>query len=313
MVNVCLTFTIHHFAFTIEDVRRRKTTIFFLLLGICLSALAVALNITWILLNLREVVLLVLGVIFFALIITGLILNTIFLLREIRRNEQHDAFLNAVTHELKTPIASIKLFLETLKTREVELDKRVEFYDVMLSDSDRLLGTVEQVLQASRTREKHRPMDLAELNLAEVLSETIATVRGQLHLDEAAIRFSGPVEELTVLGDAGELRTAFTNLLDNAVKYSNGDRRISVRLKSKGTRAAEVFIKDNGIGIARADLKRVFKRFYRVPNRSKDAAIGTGLGLPIVRSIIEKHGGRIHAESKGLERGSTFYVRLPTI
>src|SRR6187431_817332 len=98
--------------------RRRKTAVFFLVLGIILSALAIALNIGWILLNLREVALLVFGVIFFALIITGLILNTIFLLREIRRNEQHDAFLNSVTHELKTPVTSIKLHLETLKARE---------------------------------------------------------------------------------------------------------------------------------------------------------------------------------------------------
>src|SRR5919107_1458735 len=124
--------------------RRRKTAIFFLILGISLSILAIVLNVGWILLNLREVALLVLGVIFFALIITGLILNTIFLVREIRKNEQHDAFLNAVTHELKTPIASIKLYLETLKSRDVTPEKRREFYDVMLADSDRLLRTVEQ-------------------------------------------------------------------------------------------------------------------------------------------------------------------------
>src|ERR687889_407149 len=108
--------------------RRRKTAIFFLILGISLSILAIVLNVGWILLNLREVALLVLGVIFFALIITGLILNTIFLVREIRKNEQHDAFLNSVTHELKTPIASIKLYLETLKTRNIAEEKRLEFY-----------------------------------------------------------------------------------------------------------------------------------------------------------------------------------------
>src|SRR5438874_13070629 len=149
-------FTIHHFAFTIENVRRRKTAIFFLIFGICLVAIAVALNVGWVLLNIREVALLIFGIVFFALIITGLTLNTIFLLREIRRNEQHDAFLNAVTHELKTPIASIKLYLETLKTRDVDKEKRDEFYDIMLADNQRLLGTVEQVLQASRTREKQR-------------------------------------------------------------------------------------------------------------------------------------------------------------
>jgi len=294
-------------------VRRRKTAIFFLVLGISLSVLAVVLNIGWILLNLREVALLVFGIIFFALIITGLILNTIFLLREIRRNEQHDAFLNAVTHELKTPIASIKLYLETLKGREVPEEKRQEFYDIMLADNERLLGTVEQVLQASRTREKQRLMNLAEIDLSELIGETIKTIRGQQHLDEGAIRFSEPAESVKVLGDRRELETALSNLLDNAVKYSNGEPKISVKLRSSNAAKAEVYIKDNGIGISRADLKRIFKRFYRAPNKSIDAAKGTGLGLAIVRSIVEKHGGRVRAESKGEGKGTTFLVQLPRV
>src|SRR5213593_2306778 len=112
------------------------------------------------------------GVVFFALIITGLTLNTIFLVREIRRNEQHDAFLNAVTHELKTPIASIRLYLETLKARDVDPGKRAEFYDIMLSDSDRLLSTVEQVLQASRTKERFRTTNPTEIELSRLVKET---------------------------------------------------------------------------------------------------------------------------------------------
>ena len=293
--------------------RRRRTAIFFLILGISLSILAVALNIGWILLNLREVALLVFGIIFFALIITGLILNTIFLVREIRRNEQHDAFLNAVTHELKTPIASIKLYLETLKGREVPEEKRQEFYDIMLADNERLLGTVEQVLQASRTREKQRLMNLAEIDMSELVRDTIKTVRGQQHLEDAAVRFSEPAESVKVLGDRRELQTAITNLLDNAVKYSNGDPKITVKLRSSSAAKAEIYVRDNGVGIARADLKRIFKRFYRVPNKALDAAKGTGLGLAIVRSIVEKHGGRIRAESKGVGKGTTFFIQLPRV
>jgi signal transduction histidine kinase len=261
--------------------RRRKTAIFFLVLGIILSALTVVLNIGWILLNLREVALLVFGVIFFAIIITGLILNTIFLLREIRRNEQHDAFLNAVTHELKTPIASIKLYLETLKSRELPREKRQEFYDIMLEDNERLLGTVEQVLQASRAREKQRQMNLAEVDLADTIRETIDRVRSQQHLDDGAIRFTWPSDPIKVLGDRGELQTAVTNLLDNAIKYSPGEPRITVRLRSAGSEA-EIYVRDNGIGIARADLKRIFKRFYRANNKSIDvkAVSYTHLTLP---------------------------------
>src|SRR5213593_4185055 len=122
--------------------RRRKSIVFFIVLGACLVALAVALNVGWILLNWRQVALLVLGIIFFVLIITGLVLNTIFLIREIRRNEQHDAFINAVTHELKTPLASMKLYLQTLQNRPVDDEKRQEFYWVMVQDSDRLQGTI---------------------------------------------------------------------------------------------------------------------------------------------------------------------------
>src|SRR5580765_3823491 len=131
--------------------RRRKSIAFFITLGACLVALAVALNVGWIILNWREVAMLVLGIVFFVLIIFGLVLNTTFLIREIRRNEQHDAFINAVTHELKTPLASIRLYLQTLKTREINEEQRQEFYDVMLADSDQLMQTVDQVLRAGQS------------------------------------------------------------------------------------------------------------------------------------------------------------------
>lgn len=291
--------------------RRRKTAIFFLVLGICLIALAVALNVGWILLNLREVAMLVLGVIFFVLIITGLTLNTIFLVREIKRNEQHDAFLNAVTHELKTPIASIRLYLETLKSRKVDDAKREEFYDVMLADSGRLLSTVEQVLQASRAREGHRLMNLSDVDLVELLQETIDITRTRHHLDESAIRFSGPTEKVEIHGDRGDLQTAFANLLDNAVKYSDNEPKIVVRMKVSRLNKVDILIRDSGIGIPRSDLKRVFKRFYRSPNGATSSAKGTGLGLSIVKAIIGKHGGRVHAESRGLGAGTTFIVHLP--
>src|SRR4051794_1755372 len=164
--------------------RRRKAAVFFLVSGIVLIAIAVVLNVSWVLLNIREVALMVVGIIFFAAIITGLTLNTVFLVREIRRNEQHDAFLNAVTHELKTPIASIRLYLDTLKARTVSDEKRNEFYDIMHSDTDRLLGTVEQVLQASRTREKSRGLNRTEFDLNELIKEVAERTVRRYHLDD---------------------------------------------------------------------------------------------------------------------------------
>jgi signal transduction histidine kinase len=291
--------------------RRRKSAIFFLVLGICLIALAIALNVGWIFLNLQQIALLVLGIVFFAVIITGLVLNTIFIVREIRKNEQQDAFLNAVTHELKTPIASIKLYLETLKTREVDEKKRKEFYDVMLADSDRLLTTVEQVLQAGHIREKSRKLNISKINVAEILSECARLIRLRHKLKEDAIKVSEVPAEAFISGDPAELRTVFENLLDNAVKYSKETVDISIKARITQLKFVEIHIRDKGVGIAPNELKKVFKRFYRIQNNSTETAKGTGLGLYIVRSILKKHGGKIFVKSKGEGRGSNFVVRLP--
>ena len=147
---------------------RSKAIAFFLVLGICLVALAVALNVGWIILNWREGVLLFFGIIFFALIIAGMIVNTSFLVREIRRNEQHDSFINAVTHELKTPVASIRLHLETLDRRDVPDSQKHEFYRLMLSDTDRLTETIEQVLRAGRAGDRKAGRERAEIDFAAI-------------------------------------------------------------------------------------------------------------------------------------------------
>src|SRR5436305_5247245 len=143
----------------------RKSIAFFITLGACLVALAITVNVGWVVLTWRTGVMLILGVLFFVLIISGMVLNTIFLVREIRRNEQHDAFINAVTHELKTPVASIRLYLQTLQTRAVEDAKRNEFYRIMLDDSDRLLATIEQILRTGRMGAARRPLNLSRVDI----------------------------------------------------------------------------------------------------------------------------------------------------
>src|ERR1700761_320943 len=136
--------------------RRRGAIAFFITLGVCLIALAVTLNITWIHHNGRRVGIVLLGIILFSILIAGMVVNTVFLVREIRRNERQDSFLNAVTHELKTPIASIRLYLDTLERRSVDEEQRKKFYGVMRSDTDRLLATVEQVLKAGELGHRKR-------------------------------------------------------------------------------------------------------------------------------------------------------------
>ncbi|HEX6044187.1 MAG TPA: HAMP domain-containing sensor histidine kinase [Pyrinomonadaceae bacterium] len=294
---------------------RRKSIAFFISLGVSLVLLAIALNVGWIILNWREVALLVFGLVFFIVLIFGLILNTTFLIREIRRNEQHDAFINAVTHELKTPIASIRLYLETLKTREVDEEQRREFYNIMLADSERLLSTVEQVLRAGRTGLRRRPIAKTVINVDEMVRECLELTRVRYGLGDSHLVYSESEDAkgARVSGDPDELRAAFSNLLDNAVKYSDDEVRVSVSVSAIDDKRVAVRVADKGIGIPSAQLKRIFKRFYRVPGRFMARVKGTGLGLFIVHSVVRKHGGRVYAESRGLGHGSTFTIQLPRI
>lgn len=293
---------------------RRGTIAFFLFMGIMLVGLAVALNVGWIILNWREGVLLFFGIIFFAVIIAGMVVNTIFLVRELRRSEQHDSFINAVTHELKTPLASIRLHLETLQRRELPEGRKKEFYGVMLSDVDRLTETVEQVLRAGRAGDKKAGRDKVEVDFGELVHECMQSTRIRHHLQAEAMRYEGARNGngTHVRGNAEDLRTAVTNVLENAVKYSGDHVDVQVRLEAADKRVV-LSVRDHGVGIAQHDLKRIFKRFHRVGNRSLAHVKGTGLGLFIVKAIAKKHGGKAFAESEGEGLGTTVVIELPQV
>jgi len=294
---------------------RRKRIAFFVVLGICLVALAVTLNVSWIILNWRKGVLLFLGVIFFAAIIFGLILNTSFLVREIRRNEHHDSFINAVTHELKTPVTSIRLYLETLQRREVDESQRQQFYRLMLEDTDRLLRTVEQVLKAGEMGYKHPAQNRVETDFSSLVRECLELARTRHHLGEDAFQYQGPMNGrgVKVHADPEELRTAVSNIFDNAIKYSGKHVDVSVQIETPDENRVVLRVRDHGVGIPADSLKRVFKRFYRVPGRPSSQVKGTGLGLFIVRAIARAHGGKVFAESGGEARGTTITIELPRI
>ena len=292
-------------------VGRRRKAIFFTVFGICLIAAAVTLNISWLVLNWREGVVIVFGTILFMVIIAGMVIYTIFLVREIRRNEQHDSFINAVTHELKTPVASIRLYLETLQSRDLDDAKRREFYQIMLEDSDRLLHTIEQVLRAGATGSILRRSARSRLDLAQIARECVELARTRFHLGADALEYVERTPHAIVLGDGEELKAAVWNLIDNAVKYSPAAVKVRVELEELPQQRVAIRVTDQGVGISPAELKRIFKRFYRIPASVAVRTKGTGLGLFIVRSVARKHGGRAFAESAGQGRGSTFTLLLP--
>lgn len=296
--------------------RRQKAIAFFVALCVLLVAAAISLVALWIFSTARReaIVLAVVGVVLFALIIAGLIVYTVFLVLEIRRNEDHDSFINAVTHELKTPIASIRLYLETLQARHVSEAQRREFYQIMLADADRLHHTVDQVLKAGVAREKRRVSARVPVDIAVLARECVELALIRHHLSSSNIRFEAdPAASLMVSGDSDELRTMVTNVLNNAVKYSGRDVDVTVSVAAPAPSTVWIRVQDRGIGIPRGQLKRIFRRFYRVQMPRLSQVKGTGLGLYIVQSIVRAHGGRVFAQSEGEGRGATFTLELPRL
>src|ERR1700756_696709 len=292
--------------------RRRGAIAFFITLGAILVGLTITQS-AWLLLNERTVAFAILGILLFAALIAGVVLNTIFLVREVRRSERQDSFLNAVTHELKTPIASIRLYLETLQRRPVDERQRQEFYKIMLSDSDRLLATVEQVLKAGELGQRHRQQNRTVINLESLVADCITITLQRHHLPEGSIILDpipGAVR-LHTLGIAEDLRTAVINVLDNAVKYSPEGVQVRCSLAIVNYTSVALTITDTGVGLEPSQFKPIFKRFYRVPGRSIAKIKGTGLGLFLVRNIARQHGGDATATSPGPGKGSTITITLP--
>ena len=290
---------------------------FFIALGVCLVGVAVALQLGWIILNWRRLEWVIIGIPFFVLLIAGLILNTIFLVREVRRNEQQDSFLNAVTHELKTPITSIRLYLDTMRRRDVTREQQQEFFAVMSEDTDRLMATVEQVLKAGELGQRVRSQVRERVDMDQLVKEAVTTAMTRYHLGPDAIhvdrRELQPGSSFAVAGNPEDLRTAVLNIIDNAVKYSPDGAHLTVVLSVESDAWVMVSVADQGLGIPQPQLKLIFRRFYRVPNRAILRVKGTGLGLFLVRSIARQHGGDAFAESAGEGRGSTIHLQLPRI
>jgi len=300
--------------------RSRRPKWHYVAVGVVLIVVAVALTVAWQILAAPEsvpsravgparAVAYFFGSLLFLLLIAGLVLIVILLLREVRLNERQSNFVSAVTHELKTPVASLKLYLDTLEYRDVAPERRAEFYRTMRQDIERLNGTINHVLSAAMYTDRPvadpRPLDLARLT-----RRAIDLTLTRYQLPKEAIRCEG-ASSLRVAGDAQALEIAVLNLLDNAVKYSKERVEIEVEVWGDADGQAHVRVRDHGIGMSRTHLPFIFARFYRIGVEVRRSRTGTGLGLFIVRSIVKGHRGTISADSPGPDRGATFTISLP--
>jgi len=300
----------------------RRSVGFPLMLGLALAILAAVLAVVYWLLVLEDVhpiapsgletrgwILLALGTTFFALIIVGTGWLCAWLVSEMRLNHRQRAFLDAVTHEMKTPLASLRLYVDTLIQRDPEREHREQFLARMGEDLERLIRTVDQVLAAARAEERGRRSARGAVALREVLESCIAEIRDRHHLPGEAVALEGACDPI-VRGDRTELSLVFRNLLENAVKYSFEPVEVKVSVSDSRDGRVCVDISDRGIGIPVGELRKIFQRFYRAGRDVQRAAAGLGLGLFIVRNLVRRQGGRVEARSEGGGAGSRFVVTL---
>ena len=299
----------------------RRSIGFPLALGITLIVLLMALAVGWQLLVVGDLgpvgrgltplhwLLIILGSVFFVLIIVGLSLLCLWLVREIRFSQRQQAFLDAVTHEMKTPLAALRLYLETLGRHDPGAERRLHFLQRMAEDVERLEHTVGQVLAAARAETPARRRPKGSVDLTELLRRSAAEIRQRHQLPVHAIRVMRR-RPLPAQGDEAELDVVFRNLLENAVKYSEPPVEVRVLLSETPEGRPMVEIADRGIGIERRELRKIFQRFYRVGRDVQRHAAGLGLGLFIVGNLVRRNGGRVVARSEGSGRGSRFRVTL---
>lgn len=292
-------------------------------LPIILASIAVAVSITllvfWLLIVVRDYPLgaqvsdntwlIVLGSVAFAFIMTVLVFFGVFLREERMEAQRQDRFIDSVTHELKSPLASIQLCLETLGRTGLRPDQRDEVRSMAIKDVQRLKDFIDDILAASRLPYERAGHDIVEVAPAMLVDEVITRVARRHKEDPAVVSVDIP-RDLMLNTDATALETVMLNLVDNAMKYSDPPRQVSVSARIRRD-LLELTIADNGIGIPQAHLKQVFQRFHRVPLPSVRKRHGTGLGLYVVKALVDQLGGRLDAQSEGPMTGTSVKVTIP--
>ncbi len=283
-------------------------------------ALSVALLVGWILVIYRNQVLtqnwegnawlMIAGIVSFVTIMTVLVLFSVFLAREIREVRRQTSFIDSVTHELRSPLASLRLCLETQAREGLQPGQRQRLREMMLDDVERLSAFIDDILESSRLAHDSRARGVEAFPLEPLVLRCIATTAKRHRIAREDIAVELP-PGLVLHTDPVALEVVLRNLLDNAIKYSDPPRDVGLRVDEGPKGALVLEVRDDGVGIPKADLKRVFERFYRVEDEAVRSRRGTGLGLFVVASLVRGLGGSLQALSPGVGGGTRMIVTLP--
>lgn len=254
-----------------------------------------------------EWLVLVEGLLMLVAILIGVYVIFVYWRRQAKLYLQQRTYISQLTHELKSPLASIQLHLETVKLRNLSKDKLDGFIDTMLSDTERLNLLTSNLLMATRIEFRQLGEKAKRIDFSKFVAEYLQHKEGDL---PEGGRITVDVEPgIFAVIDVEGMEMALRNLLENALLYSPASPEIRVTLKRAGSKC-QIDFQDNGKGLRKAELKRIFEMFYRVRTSGENIR-GTGLGLYIVKSVVSAHGGKISVESEGPGKGCTFHVTLP--
>lgn len=228
---------------------------------------------------------------------------------QLRLAKLYDNFISNVTHELKSPLSSIQLYLETMNERNVSAETQKEFIDLMTTDVKRLNNLISSILEISALEQKKLTHDYQVQDAESTIKNLLNESAGQFRLQDDVINVSGSVA-CEIVADTKTIRIVVDNLVDNAIKYSLNSVKIDVKLSCNPKKFIIEF-KDSGIGIPPGELKKVFNKFHRIQHNNVPSVKGTGLGLYWTKEIIKNHGGKISALSEGENKGTKFTIELP--
>jgi two-component system phosphate regulon sensor histidine kinase PhoR len=289
-------------------------------LAVIMSVLLVAVTVGWIIVFARMALeapvgsglywaLLVVGSVFLGLVLVGVVLYLLLSIKEINLNRRQSNFIDSVTHELKSPIASLKLYLQTMARRTLTEPQRAEFHRFMMEDVERLDSLINHLLEAAKLDEAPVNGEISDVELAAVLTRCAHEARDRHGVSADAVRLD--LSPAVVAARPMDVEMVFRNLIDNAVKYSGPEPKVDIQLSPKGDDTIQVRVMDNGPGIPMHLRRKIFGRFVRLGSELERAKSGTGLGLFIVRTLVKRMRGKIHVRGRGSRQGTIFEVTLP--